>query len=162
MSEQLSNNEKRERLYEIIKKNDTAMMTTLSEGKLVSRPMSYQEAEEDGNLWFITKRDTEKADELLEDNRVNVSFSKEGYVSISGTGQLVDDLELKKKYWNKAMDAFLKTTYDDPNVVLIKVEAESAEYWGTDQTTKTIIQGLKRLVNADNKEDSKMNQTLDL
>ena len=65
MSEQLSNNEKRERLYEIIKKNDTAMMTTLSEGKLVSRPMSYQEAEEDGNLWFITKRDTEKADELL-------------------------------------------------------------------------------------------------
>ncbi|UTH13927.1 pyridoxamine 5'-phosphate oxidase family protein [Macrococcus equipercicus] len=162
MSEQLSHEEKRERLYELIKKNDVAMMTTLSNDKLVSRPMSYQEAEEDGNLWFITMRDTEKADELLADPRVNIAFSKEGYISISGTARLVDDLELKKKYWNKAMDAFLNTTYDDPNVVLIKVEADSAEYWGTDQKAKTFVEGLKRLVSTDRTNDSETNQTLDL
>lgn len=162
MTEQISNEEKRGHLYDLLKKNDTAMVTTIAEGKLVSRPMGYQEVERDGDLWFFTLKDTEKAHEIEQDNRVNVSFSQKGYASISGTATIVEDLELKKKYWNKAMEAFLNTNPEDPNLILIKVEAESAEYWETDHKVKTIVEGIKSLVSDGPQKDSNINQSLDL
>ncbi|TDM02288.1 pyridoxamine 5'-phosphate oxidase family protein [Macrococcus carouselicus] len=163
MTEQLSNQEKRQRLYELLEKNDIAMLTTLSGDKLVSRPMGYKHLEQDADLWFFTMKDTEKAEEIKKDNRVNVSFAKEGYASISGTIHIVEDDAKKKEYWSKAMEAFLHTSYDDPNVILLKVEAESAEYWSTDQTAKTVIDGFKRLFQGEDKEkDESMNDTVEL
>lgn len=61
------------------------------------------------------------------------------------------------------MEAFLHTSYDDPNVILLKVEAESAEYWSTDQTVKTVFDGFKRLIQGDQKDnDESMNDTVEL
>ncbi|ULG74317.1 pyridoxamine 5'-phosphate oxidase family protein [Macrococcus brunensis] len=163
MTEQISNEEKRQRLYDLLEKNDIAMLTTISDNKLVARPMGYKHLEDDADLWFFTLKDTDKADEIQKDNRVNVSFSKEGYASISGTVHIVEDDAKKKELWSKPMEAFLHTSCDDPNVILLKVEAESAEYWSTDQTVKTVIDGFKRLFQGDQKDkDESMNDTVEL
>ncbi|WP_414044334.1 pyridoxamine 5'-phosphate oxidase family protein [Macrococcus sp. EM39E] len=149
-------------LFELIEKNDIAMLTTIQGDKLVSRPMSYQEVDDNGDIWFITTRDTEKAEEILSDERVNVAFAQKGFVSISGNAELVNDDSKKKEYWNKAIEMFLNTDYDDPNITLIKVNAESAEYWATNQKGKTIVEGIKSLLTNDNGSDTAINKSVEL
>jgi len=65
------------KLAELIKDIDIAMLTTVDEdGTLRSRPMSTQEVEFDGDLWFLTSDDTAKVGEISRENRVNVSYAK--------------------------------------------------------------------------------------
>lgn len=59
------NQEEIETLRELIKDIDTAMLTTVTEEGLVSRPMKTQEVEFDGDLWFFTKKETAKYEEIL-------------------------------------------------------------------------------------------------
>lgn len=153
-----------EELFNLIEKNDIAMLTTIQGDKLVSRPMSYQEVDDNGDIWFITTRDTEKAQEILADARVNVSFAQKGFVSISGNAELVNDNAKKKEYWNKGIEMFLNTNYDDPNVTLIKVNAESAEYWATNKKGTTIVEGIKSLLskNNDKETDTSLNESVEL
>lgn len=72
------------------------MFTTVSPEGLVSRPMKTQEVEFDGDLWFMTKKDTSKFEEILHDSRVNVVYADKSYVSIRGTATIVEDLNKKK------------------------------------------------------------------
>jgi general stress protein 26 len=67
--------EELETLRELIKEVDTAMLTTVSEEGLVSRPMKTQEVEFDGDLWFFTKKETDKYEEILHDKDVNVAYA---------------------------------------------------------------------------------------
>lgn len=85
-------------------------------------------------------------------------------MSISGNAFIVNDNDKIKEYWSKGIEAFLKTNPEDPNVVLIKVVPESAEYWATDESVKTVVEGIKSLVSNDKRssEDSSINESLDL
>lgn len=159
----MNQKESYDKLFELLEKNDIAMMTTIQDNKLVSRPMSYQDVDDSGDIWFMSTR-TEKTEEIEKDNRVNLSFAKKGYVSIAGNAFIINDNEKIKQYWNKGIEAFLKTKPEDPNVVLIKVVPESAEYWATDESVKTVIEGIKSLVSNDKEssEDSSINESLDL
>ena len=120
-------------LGELIKGIDVAMFTTVdAQGRLVSRPLGTQEVEFDGDLRFATEADSPKVDEILADPRVNVSYSspsKNTYVSIAGRAHLVNDRARIEKYWSPAMALFFPEGKDDPNLRLIRVSAESAEYW---------------------------------
>ncbi|CAI9395917.1 pyridoxamine 5'-phosphate oxidase family protein [Niallia sp. Sow4_A1] len=150
-----------ETLRDLIKDVDTAMLTTISEEGLVSRPMKTQEVEFDGDLWFLTKKDTEKYEEILHENEVNVAYAGKSYVSIRGRAELVDDLAKKKELWSNAYEKILQTSYDDPNIVLIKVKAESAEYWDTGSFTKNVVFIYKRITGQE-AEDTDINETLEL
>lgn len=156
-----SHQEAVEMVRDLIKGIDTAMLTTISPEGLVSRPMKTQEVEFDGDLWFLTKKDTSKFDEILHDPRVNVIYADKSYVSIRGTAKFVTDLEKKKEFWNPGYEAFLKTSVDDPEVILIKVEAEAAEYWKSGNLAEKMTYMFKRLANKDT-EQSNLNDTVDL
>ncbi|WP_379159919.1 pyridoxamine 5'-phosphate oxidase family protein [Paenibacillus sp. sgz5001063] len=140
---------------------DTAMFTTISAEGLVSRPMMTQEVEFDGDLWFLTKKDTSKFEEILHDPRVNVVYADKSYVSIRGTARIVEDLDKKKEFWNAAYGAFLKTSYDDPEVILIQVQAEAAEYWKSGNLAEKATYLFKRITNQDT-AGSNLNQTVEL
>lgn len=54
-------------------------------------------------------------------------------------------------------------SYDDPLLVLIKVEADTAEYWETGNTTKSIANFFKKVVGNDSvKSGENTNETVDL
>nr|WP_165983518.1 pyridoxamine 5'-phosphate oxidase family protein [Macrococcus goetzii] len=157
----MSNKQSYDKLFELIEKNDIAMLTTHHQDKLVSRPMSYQDVDDQGDIWFLTTL-TEKTEEIKKDNRVNLAFTKKGYVSIAGHAEIINDDAKKKEYWSKGIELFLSTSYDDPNVVLIKVVPESAEYWATNDKVKTVVEGIKSLVSKDNGSDTSINDTVEL
>lgn len=131
---------------DLIKGIDTAMLTTASEEGLVSRPMKTQEIEFDGDLWFLTKKDTDKFHELLRNRQVNVAYAGTSYVAIRGEAELVESPEKVKQFWSPAYEALLNTTYDDPNLVLIRVKAETAEYWDSGNTFKMAKFWFRRLL----------------
>ena len=156
-----TNQEELEKLRELIKDVDTAMLTTQTSEGLISRPMKTQEVEFDGDLWFFTKKETDKYKEVLERPEVNVAYAGKSYVSIRGRAEIVNDINKKKEFWNAAYEKLLETSVDDPNVILIKVKAEAAEYWETGNLTKNIVNLYKKLTK--NESDTKnINETIEL
>lgn len=153
--------EEMETLRELIKDVDTAMLTTVTEEGLVSRPMKTQEIEFDGDLWFFTKKETNKYEEILHDQDVNVTYAGKSYVSVRGRAEIVEDLNKKKELWNNVNEKIMKTSYDDPNVILIKVKAEATEYWETGNFTKKIAFLYKRMTGQSSKSTD-INETVEL
>lgn len=150
-----------EQVRELIKGIETAMLTTVSEEGLVSRPMKTQEVEFDGDLWFLTKKDTDKFHELLHNRQVNVAYAGKSFVSIRGEAELVDDPGKLKQFWSPAYEKVLDTTPDDPNLILIKVKADAAEYWDAGNKFKMGKFLFRRLLGK-NTEDTDINRTIEL
>jgi general stress protein 26 len=155
------NQEAIEKVRELIKGIDTAMLTTVSDDGLVSRPMKTQEVEFDGDLWFLTKKDTGKFHELLRNRQVNVAYAGKSFVSIRGEAELVESSEKMKEFWNPVYEQLLETTYDDPNLVLIKVKAETAEYWDSGSKFKMVKFLFNRLMGK-NTEGTDTNRIVEL
>lgn len=128
------------KLNGLIKDIQTAMLTTVDGGVLRSRPMATQEADFDGTLYYLTGADTHKEEEIRKDNRVNVSFAEpknNTYVSVSGTAETYHDQEKIDELWNPFYKAWFPEGQTDPNIRILKVSVEQAEYW--DSSSSTIV-----------------------
>ncbi len=124
--------EMRAELWERIKDVRIAMLTTIGDdGRLYSRPMYTQLEEREDGLWFLTSRSSAKSRQVEGHHDVNVSYAdadKNVYVSVAGRARIVDDDELEKELWSPLSKAFFDGP-DDPDLVLLHVEPERAEYW---------------------------------
>lgn len=132
------------KLKELIEDIDFAMLTTFSNNKLRSRPMSTQQVEFDGDLWFFTGDNTNKVEEIEKDNRVNVSYAKpesNTFISVSGTATLVKDRAKIEELWNPIYKAWFPEGLDDPTLALLKITVEEAEYWDSPSSTFVQIAG---------------------
>src|SRR4051812_8520321 len=92
-----------EQLKEMLEGIDFAMLTTIAGGKLHSRPMSTQELDESGTLWFFSSDDTRKVDEINADDRINVAYSDpkgNTYVSVFGRAEMVKDRAKMEELWS--------------------------------------------------------------
>ena len=121
------------KLAELIKDVRVAMFTTTRpDGRLVSRPLGTQEVEFDGDLWFATEADSAKVAEIAANPFVNVSYastSDNTFVSVSGRAEIIDDRAKVEALWSPGMKIFFPGGKDDPNLRLIRVSADTAEYW---------------------------------
>ena len=132
-----------EKLKQLIEGIDFCMLTTVDGGHFRSRPMSTQEFEFDGNLWFFTSENTHKVAEIQQDDRVNVAYSKpedSRFVSVSGRGRIVKDRAKIEELWNPVLKAWFPDGLEDPTLCLLRVSVEEAEYW--DQPSGRIVQAL--------------------
>ena len=130
-----------EKLKGLLEGIDFCMLTTIDGEHLRSRPMSTQEFEFDGDLWFFTSDNTHKMEEIAKDDRVNVSYAKPDdnrYVSVSGRGELVKDRQKIEELWSPILKAWFPEGLDDPTLCLLKVRVEQAEYW--DAPSSKIVQ----------------------
>ncbi len=128
----MSTEEERAKVRELIDDIRIGMITNLdhSEGRLVSRPMAVQEVEDDGTLWFFTSETAPKADQIDADPLVNVAFASRGaWVSLAGRAVIVDDRVKIHELWNSAAEAWFPDGPDSPDVGLLRVDPDSAEYW---------------------------------
>lgn len=123
--------EARAKVAELIKDFRLAMFTTQSpDGKLVSRPLTVQEAEFDGDLWFLVSKTHGPAPELAANSHANVALSSnDSWLSLSGTARLVEDRSKIEELWNPMVEAWFPEGPDDPSVGVLKFTAETAEYW---------------------------------
>jgi general stress protein 26 len=108
------------------------LVTTDKHGNPWSRPMITRDMDENGTLWFFTKRNSQKVSDITADNRVTVVYTNPDdalYVSVRGRAEVVHDMARKKELWNPLVKAWFPDGLDDPELVLLKVTPERAEYW---------------------------------
>lgn len=136
-------------LRDLIDDLGSAMMTTQHGDRMRSRPMASQGIDEDGTMWFLTGRASDKAEEIRDDSAVNLTFADAGknrYVSISGRARLVDDLAKKQELWSQMAKVGFSGP-EDPNLVLIRVDVDGAEYWDGPSSKMVALYGwVKALV----------------
>ena len=121
----------REKLWSMIKSVQIAMLTTVDNGHLRARPMAASQKEFDGTLWFFTRGDSHKVEEGA-GNQVGVTYADAGqqnYVSLSGKAELVRDKDVVQAHWAEYVRVWFPKGVDDPNIALLKVSIEAAEYW---------------------------------
>jgi general stress protein 26 len=129
-----------EKLREMVKDIDFCMLTTIDEGgALHSRPMSSNgDIDADGDIWFFTKASSHKVSEIAKLPKVNVSFAdpdNQRYISVSGTAQLVRDPARIDELWRPEFKIWFPEGKDDPEIALLRVNLEKAEYWDSPSST---------------------------
>ncbi|MEP6851591.1 MAG: pyridoxamine 5'-phosphate oxidase family protein [bacterium] len=118
-------------LAELMKDIRFSMLTTVdSDGTLIARPMANQEVEFDGDMWFFAARNSRKVSHLNANSHVGVALSStDKWVSIDGTAAVVEDKAKARELWNAGVEAWFPDGPDSDDIVLLKVSAESGEYW---------------------------------
>ncbi|RZS80125.1 general stress protein 26 [Motilibacter rhizosphaerae] len=122
-----------DKVTELAKDIRVGMLTTVDpSGTLVARPMAQQDIESAGELWFFAERDSRKVAHLTANPTAMVTLtSSDAWISLTGTGSVVDDVAKKRELWNPYAAAWLPQGPEDDSVVLIRFDADTAEYWDT-------------------------------
>lgn len=106
--------------------------TTDRSDVLSSRPLTVQQIDGEGNMWFFTSDEVEFVDALQLHPEVNVSFSNPDehlYLSVTGQAYVVKDRAKARELWNPQVRAWYPGGLDDPHLALIRVRIQTAEYW---------------------------------
>jgi general stress protein 26 len=121
------------RLNEVITGIGFAMLTTVRpDGTLHSCPMASAGTDPEGVIWFFAANNTEKVEAIRTSQRVNLAYvdhPAKRYVSVSGYCELVREHVKAKELWNPDYKAWFRGGLDDPNLILLKVNVQQAEYW---------------------------------
>ena len=127
-----TDSDKRQHLLKIVNKAHTGFLVTRSDSGMHGRPMATAQVEGDfAHLWFACKRTHAKIKEISADDRVMIGYtSHDGteWASVNGSARVVDDRAKMRELWSPFWKTWLDGP-DDPEMILIKVTPESAEYW---------------------------------
>lgn len=136
----MANHENIKKMKSYIDQVKTAMMATNWEGDAIrSRPMATLEVEDDGTIYFFTKDDSAKVDEIQEERELNLAYVDEDkgiWLSVSGRGSISHNRSKINELWNPSQKAWFPEGKDDPELAILKVKPHSAEYW--DATSSTV------------------------
>lgn len=139
-----------EKFREKVEDIEICMFSTVEpSGKIISRPMSTRKMDPDGTLWFFTNELSEKVEDVEIYENVNLAYSnisKQSYVSVSGSAELVRDRMVIEKLWSPILKAWFPRGLEDPNLALIKVIPHTAEYWNASASKMEQIVNVARAI----------------
>ena len=138
------------RLYEMIESLEVAMLTTRRpDGNLVSRAMATQKHAPGADLWFVTAEDSPKLREIEADPHVNLSYFKDRtreWISVSGLAKISRDRETIAALWARDWKMWFGEqgdprhgTPEDPRMVLIGVDVQSAVFLEVNKPTPVVL-----------------------
>jgi general stress protein 26 len=148
--EDLSGSDAVEQIREVVKKSASCFFcTAVSRGSGAARPMSVQEVDDDGNLWFLSAADSHTNLELAENPAVRLFFQGSehaDFLTLTGRATVSRDGRRIEELWEPVLKNWFTEGEDDPRITVIKVEPEGGYYW--DNKHGSIVAGIKMLVGA--------------
>lgn len=139
-----------QKLADLIEAARTAMLTTTDEdGTLRSRPLATLQVDASGALWFFTSASSPKIHQIDAHPQVNVSYAnleKQDFVSVCGPASLVRDKAKMKELWTPWIKPWFPKGLDDPDLVLLKVAIQEAEFWDAPASTMKRLYGLGKAI----------------
>jgi general stress protein 26 len=127
-------------LWDLIKDTRFGMFTHRhGDGMLHSHPLTTQNKsmDEGSVLYFFVPHSGEVAQRIQSDGKVNVAYAnpdKDSYVSVSGNATVVDDQAKKESLWSSMAQAWFPGGPTDPNLALLEVQIDEAEYWNVKES----------------------------
>jgi general stress protein 26 len=135
-----------QKLADLIDEASIAMLTTAEpDGTLRSRPLATLQMDSEGKLWFFTAMSSGKVGEIDQHRKVNLSYAnpeKQDYVSISGHARLFRDQQKMQELWTPWVEPWFPAGLNDPDLGLLEVTVDEAEYWDAPQSKTQRIFGL--------------------
>jgi general stress protein 26 len=98
-------------------------------------------------LYFFVSRKSELGQRIQADGNVNVSYSdpqKDHYVSISGRASVSEDMRQKEHLFNALTKAWFPGGVKDPDLELVQVKIEHAEFWDIKESKTTQLYKMAR------------------
>ena len=123
------------KLKELAEGIDICMFCThIDEVPLTTRPMSTQEVDEQGNIWFFSRVSSNKNQEIKQDDKVQLLYAdirNSHYLSVYVFADVLVDREKIRKLWDGVEKAWFTEGKDDPEITLIRIRTQEAYYWDT-------------------------------
>lgn len=97
-----------------------------------TQPMTAQFDDGRGPLWFFTTRDNSLVSALGTSHRAVATFAAKGhdlFASLHGNMTLDDDRATIDRLWNSHVEAWYDGGRNDPNLALLRLDAERAQVW---------------------------------
>ena len=131
-TENLSHKEAREKLKGLVEDIRVAMMVTgLNKIPLSAVPMTTKDFDDEGNIWFLSLRNSEHNMNIAANNQVQLLYSDPSdmeFVSVFGMGEIVTNREILEELYDDMSDAWFDGV-KDPNLTAIKFHPQEAYYW---------------------------------
>lgn len=130
-----------ERVWALMEKIGFAMLVTHDGTKLRARPMSAYVRRDENAIYFLTDARRHKDEEIARDPSVNLSFADAGaqkYISLTGTATISDNRAMIKELFSTPAKAWWNGP-DDPNIRLLKVTPDDAEFWDSPGTVTSYV-----------------------
>ncbi|MBO9595379.1 MAG: pyridoxamine 5'-phosphate oxidase family protein [Niabella sp.] len=148
--ENLSYTEAIEKLQHLVNKIDVCMFcSAIRDGSLHAVPMSRQEIDDSGAIWFLLSAESDTCKNVQKDPRVQLLYaqvSDYNFMAVTGRAVISRDPERIEKYWNKFTEAWFEKGKEDPNIRIMKVTVEDAHYW--DNKANKLVTFLKLAASA--------------
>ncbi|HSC65746.1 MAG TPA: pyridoxamine 5'-phosphate oxidase family protein [Caldimonas sp.] len=139
------------RIRELVEKAETCFFcTAVSAGDSgATRPMSVQEVDDDGTLWFLSASDSHKNREIAQSPSVRLFFQASehaGFLALTGQASISRDRKKIKNLWKPVLKTWFTEGEDDPRITVIRVAPSGGYYW--DNKHGAAIAGVKMLIGA--------------
>jgi general stress protein 26 len=154
MKKQKQSDPNMQKLADLIDEAAIAMLTTAEpDGSLRSRPLATLQMDAQGKLWFFTGMSSAKVSEIDQHRKVNLSYAnlgKQDYVSISGHARLLRDREKMRELWTPWVEPWFPDGVNDPDLGLLEVTVDDAEYWDAPASKTQRLFGLAKALSSGN------------
>jgi general stress protein 26 len=135
----MNDTKQHEVLWGLIKDTRFCMLSHRhADGTLHAHPLTTQNQDlgEDGCLYFFVSRSTEVGQRLQQDGNVNLAYAnpdQDTWVSVTGRARVLEDMAKKKELFNPMAKAWFPDGPEDPDMELVEVRIDEAEYWNVKQ-----------------------------
>lgn len=130
-----------------LKKAEYCFFITLGkDGHPAARVMQPYEPEPDMTMFFGASPGSRKVQEIRSQNLATVAFfdpQKTAYVTMTGSATIVDDIDLRRKYWRVFWDDIYPGGPEGDEYVLIKFSPERIEMMNFTERAMPRPYGLK-------------------
>ncbi len=125
-----------EKLKDLAMKIDIGMFCTHTSGTkhVYAVPMSTQEVDDNGSIWFLMSAESESFKHLLEDPEICLLYSNPAnysFMSIHAGTNHSRNQEKIDKYWNPMIAGWFEKGKEDPLIRVVEVKPHEAHYWDT-------------------------------
>lgn len=119
-----------ERVWEMLKAIDIAMLVTRSSEGIRGRPMSTIPSPEKGVVYILTESDSSAARDIRVDGSVFLAYQGRGdHVALEGQATVNPEQGLVKDLWNPGAEMFWPRGPEAHDVVTLVIDPLHADVW---------------------------------
>lgn len=118
-----------------------------------AQPMTAQLLDEDGYIYFFTTKNNGLVQNMHQNSRAIATFVSKGhdlFATLNGTLEEERSRAKVDQLWNPHVAAWYPGGKDDPDLLLIRLDPETAQIWLNENN---ILAGIKAMIGRDPKKD---------
>jgi general stress protein 26 len=132
-----------DKVWEMLKSIDIAVLVTQSSDGLRGRPMSTIPTPEKGVIYILTEAQSSAARDLRVDGKMMLSYVGRGdHVAVAGQATINPDKGLVKDLWTPGAQVFWPNGPEAHDVVTLVIDPDHADVWDG----KGLLRGIASIV----------------